>query len=422
MALSVPSIIREKADGKSKGKQWLQKNMPGGFFMTDQQPEATLIFEDVMGIIKSIHPGTADTRSAFQLLYEPVTRNTRHYFSQACTMVQCFDYYDDASDNPLKAVCHRLRTKKQQPIPELKDSYIDDWDAPLPANWEQLLEHRSCVRIVLRDLITQIIRKRDIPCNCRLIICGHTFEYEEDDFLGLGREGEGDGKSLSRKSLVMTHNSLYFDDKLTVLHIEADLQIFALLQLLHQREDIVHLLSKDTDVMYYAMQWLDSHSDSVAKLMWRHQVNMWMDTHKVRTAILQHKIYGEFTHAVTNLIVMLTSFGTDYTSGFKGLGHIKLMKNTNFVLYGRSKKRKLLNDTNDIVMGFNREFYSRWITSLLRDKAVGNSLVIKNMAAMQHFYVVSCLGSIGESGPPENVHMEDYSWDAVTNERIYYAK
>ncbi len=461
----IPQIVRESAAAKAKGKEWMQKHMNADHAFVkdgqlDDQPLPAIVIQDVMGVVKGIrreNPGrnvllTAEESAALPMslpvatatntLLQPVLERFQHYAARArghrhYTHVLCFDYYD--MPNPAKLVCQALRDEKDEEeepvVVPVQDSYITDWAQPLPDNWNDLMHSRNnALPVVLRDLCKEIVQRCEVHGGQRLIICGHSLDLASVDHLAEYTSHHhwavpAAGVDFRRWPLVITRDTAHFDSTMRVEQPEGDLQMFTLLNMLGRAGDHVHLLSKDTDVMYYALWYAASQGHTrVAQLLWKHQWSRhgdsWLNVYDLCGTIARHPTLGEhFNHeAVKNLVVCMVATGTDYTSGYQGIGHMKWLKpwltSALRPLFGgstvASKKRKVDHD------GLDHEAYYALACQVLGGTKMGGNAEVVCAVGQQLDYFVRCfLQSVGEGAPSGNVKLSDFPFHPSGKRRLY---
>ena len=466
----VPNIVRESATGKAGGKKWMAKNMNTQYaFVTNgrlhDKPSPTLVFQDCMGTVKGVrrhHPDrntlTQDAAmplalplaTSYETLLRPLLAPFNQYSQSAAqpafVMVLCFDHY--GVENAAKTVCHELRDElsdEEPPNPILpQEEYICDWERPLPENWSELLSSRDiAMPIVLRDITKAIVCRQSIPPSQKLIICGHSLDLRSVQRLADDRRCDrhwtipGPGTEIRTLPLVLEHDRAYFDDGLRVEQIEGDLQIFSLLRALATRkQDIVHIISKDTDIMYYAL-WYAASAEMlrVDQLLWKHQWSRegdsWVDIYRLCETISSDHQLGStrFQQAVKNLVVCLVATGTDYSGGYQNIGHIKWMKP---MMMGPRHFAPLFGDKavaigekgkaehQQPLSGLNSDAYRTLASVVLGpQKMAANPEVIQAMACHLDYYIRCFLQSVGSAAQPDHLSMEDFQFDATTKRRLY---
>ena len=447
----------------------MQQNMnTNQAFVTDgrlhDKPVPTLVLQDCMGVVKAVRrhipgrnmlvadeamPTTLPLATASNVLLRPLLASFERYSRRAerqeFVMVLCFDYY--GVENAAKTVCHELRDARSESDPEdgmpplVQDAYITDWDQPLPEEWDQLLASRAeCMPIVLRDITKAIVRLQHIAPGQKLIVCGHSLDSVTAE--GLAQEQTNERRwtvpvlpdaEIRVLPLVLEHDRAYFDPQLRVEQIEGDLQIFSLLRTLARREqDIVHIISKDTDVMYYALWYAASEgTPQIRQLLWKHQWSRngdsWVDIYRLCESIGLDRQLGstKFQQAVKNLVVCLVATGTDYTSGYHGVGHVKWMKSPQAArapLFGNravsaGEKRKAEQQQPE---GLNHEAYHAWANAVVGPKRMlGNQGVVDAMAQHLDYYIRRLLQSVGSPAQPDHVNMEDFMFHGISKRRLY---
>ena len=456
---SVPAIVRESATSKAAGKKWMKDNMNANYaFVVDgrlhDKTMPTVVFHDAMGAVKGVRrhipghnvlevdplmPVMTPVATAREVLLRPVLSSFRHYSARAhqtksCfTMVLCFDYY--GVENLAKQLCHEMRAEHSDedemeppPIP-LQQAYIEDWDKPLPENWAELMKSRDiAMPVILRDITKEILRlqAQEMPAGQKLIICGHSL-----DVLSVKRQNNGGtlpanltDDDLRRWPLVVEQGRVFFNPELCVDQIEGDLQMFSLMKMVTRVDDIVHIISKDTDVMYYAL-WYASSQDMprVKQFLWKHQWSQkgdsWVDVYQLCSTIVANAQFGKirFQEAVKNLVVCLVATGTDYTSGFQGVGHVKWMKpmvtakqSSIAPLFGKATTANGVPSAQQAVC-LNQEAYYDLATFVLGPKKIeGNEAVIKALGGQLDYYVQRFLQSVGFPGQPQGVNLYDFPY------------
>ena len=462
---TIPEIVRESAAGKAAGKKWMitTMNKLNAFISNGQLSDTgvpTVVLQDCMGAVKGVRrntvtmdpmlPVTTAVATASDVLLHPVLRSFRHYSERArannrgLTMILCFDYY--GVENNAKQLCHAMRAELSDVDEEtttipLQESYIQDWEKPLPENWADLMKSRDvAMPVIIRDITKEILRLyyNKIPTGQRLIICGHSL-----DTASVQRQGHNEmGLNFSDDDLrqwplvIKDDKTVSFLSDLRVDQIEGDLQMFSLLKMVSDGDDTVHVISTDTDVMYYAMWYAASlELPQVKHLLWKHQWSnngdSWLDVYQLCKTIDSDPQFGKkhFTEPVKNLVACLVATGTDYTSGFQGIGHVKWMKpmtikadHTIAPLFGNenTKKHRMSSEPVTVHTGLNHKAYYELAALTLGSKKMwGNEQVVRAVGGQLDYFIQRFLQSVGYPTQPQTVKMVNFPFDSESKCRLY---